>query len=329
MYISSEEVHFDLSILDAFETIVIQCHDNPDADAIASGFALYTYLHEKDKNVRLIYTGALTITKPNLLLMLKELMIPLEYVTRLTPPDLLITVDCQLQGGNVTYLDAHATIQFDHHMPVGKAHPLSCIQPNLGSCSTLIWHLLSTNGFDCNAYPTVGTALYYGLMTDTNFMTELRHTLDKQMGTSLVYDAQLLRHLKNSNLSMSDLETAGIALIRCSSNRTFKFAILEAQPCDPNILGFISDLAIQVDNIFVCIVFYEDDLDIKFSIRSCTNDVKANEFAAYISSQIGSGGGHIDKAGGLISSIAFHQLYPLLSVESYLHMQTKAFFKDL
>ena len=32
-----------LSDLLEFKQIVIQCHDNPDADAIASGFAIYTY----------------------------------------------------------------------------------------------------------------------------------------------------------------------------------------------------------------------------------------------------------------------------------------------
>ena len=30
-----------------YETIVIQCHDNPDADAVASGFGLYTYFKKK------------------------------------------------------------------------------------------------------------------------------------------------------------------------------------------------------------------------------------------------------------------------------------------
>ena len=29
-----------------YKNIVIQCHDNPDADAIASGFGIYLYLKE-------------------------------------------------------------------------------------------------------------------------------------------------------------------------------------------------------------------------------------------------------------------------------------------
>lgn len=84
-----------LKALLKYETIVIQCHDNPDADAIASGFGLYTYFKKNKKNVRFVYGGRFVIQKSNLVLMLRELAIPIQYVTTLEPPDLLITVDCQ------------------------------------------------------------------------------------------------------------------------------------------------------------------------------------------------------------------------------------------
>ena len=40
-----------------FEEIVIQCHDDPDADAVASGFALLEYLKSQGKAARLTYAG--------------------------------------------------------------------------------------------------------------------------------------------------------------------------------------------------------------------------------------------------------------------------------
>ena len=46
-----------LSNLDKFNQIVIQIHDNPDADAIGSGYAIYKYFLQKGKNVRLVYGG--------------------------------------------------------------------------------------------------------------------------------------------------------------------------------------------------------------------------------------------------------------------------------
>lgn len=46
-----------LTDLQHYRSITIQCHDNPDADAIASGFVLYTYFASLGKEVRLVYAG--------------------------------------------------------------------------------------------------------------------------------------------------------------------------------------------------------------------------------------------------------------------------------
>ena len=34
-----------------YDKIVIQCHDNPDADALASGYALKWFFEKNNKNV--------------------------------------------------------------------------------------------------------------------------------------------------------------------------------------------------------------------------------------------------------------------------------------
>ena len=59
-----------------FEDIVIQCHDNPDADALASGFALYWYFYKNGKKAQFIYRGQNQIRKSNLMIMLEKLHIP-------------------------------------------------------------------------------------------------------------------------------------------------------------------------------------------------------------------------------------------------------------
>ncbi len=46
-----------LSSLLEYDSIVIQCHDNPDADAICSGYVLYRYFSAHGKKVRFIYSG--------------------------------------------------------------------------------------------------------------------------------------------------------------------------------------------------------------------------------------------------------------------------------
>ena len=105
-----------LKELAKYDPIIIQCHDNPDADAIAAGYALCRYFESRGKSVRMVYGGRNKIQKPNLMLMLKHLEIPIVYIENTDSflqeePEgkirgLLITVDCQYGSGNVTYLPA-------------------------------------------------------------------------------------------------------------------------------------------------------------------------------------------------------------------------------
>ena len=69
-----------LSDLQIYSNIVIQTHDNPDPDAIASAFGLYTYYKAKGKDVKIVYSGRTQIQKSNLVLMITECMFPIEYV---------------------------------------------------------------------------------------------------------------------------------------------------------------------------------------------------------------------------------------------------------
>ena len=79
--------------------------------------------------------------------------------------------------------------------------------------------------------------------------------------------------------------------------------------CDPNILGLISDLVLEVDAIDICVAFNLQPEGVKFSVRSCVKEVKASELAAELCKGIGSGGGHLEKAGGLIPMELMTQEY--------------------
>jgi phosphoglycolate phosphatase len=121
-----------------------------------------------------------------------------------------------------------------------------------------------------------------------------------EMRDSLDYRKGLMNLLRNSNLSLKDLQIAGHALGHHIYNEQYHYAIVKTQPCDPNILGLISDFMIQVDEIWVCIVYTRLQEGIKFSVRSCVREVRADELAAYLAAEAGSGGGHKEKAAGLL-----------------------------
>lgn len=315
--------------LETYNPITIQCHDNPDADALASGFGLYCYFASVGKEVSLIYSGRNEIQKSNLKMMVEQLKIPVQYIKKeeaVRRKGLLITVDCQYGAGNVSRIEADEVAIIDHHQVEINDVPLSLIVPGLGSCSTLVWKLLKEAGYKADDENGLGTALYYGLFTDTNQFMEIHNPLDKDMREEIEYDKSLISQLRNSNLSLRELEIAGIAMIRYSFNEEYGFAVIRSQPCDPNILGLISDLLLQVDSVKTCVVYNETGDGYKYSVRSCVREVNASELAAFLAEDMGSGGGHYEKAGGFISRKLYDQKCSSLHAEAYFNSRMTEYF---
>ena len=150
---------FQLSDLAGFREIVIQCHDNPDADALASGYALRWYLERKGIAARFVYGGANVITKSNLVLMNEDLGINCEHVESLDEPELLITVDCQYGESNVTAFSAKTVAVIDHHQVSSELPAMSEVRSNYGSCSTVMFELLRAEGIDINEDKILASAL--------------------------------------------------------------------------------------------------------------------------------------------------------------------------
>lgn len=317
-----------LSSLNKFNDIVIQMHDNPDADAVGSGYSLYKYFKEKGKKVRLIYGGRLKITKSNIVLLIEHLQIPVEYVTDLEKPELLITVDCQYGEGNVQKFESENVAIIDHHNTGRVSDEMSEIRSHIVSCSTICYDMLKKEGFDINGNVAVATALYYGLFMDSNGFSEIRHPLERDMIDFLRIDKGLIKKLVHSNFTIQELETAGIALIRYSYDENRHISIIKSKPCDPNILGLIGDLVLQVDTIDVCVIYNECSGGYKLSVRSCIVEVAANDLAAYITEKIGNGGGHNDKAGGYISEADYKRKYNNLGIETYFFERVNQYYQS-
>ena len=313
-----------LSELTAYKDIAIQCHNFPDADTIACGYAVYKYLRYHGINAKLFYSGPKKITKSNMLIMIKELDIPVEYIDELDhAPELLVTVDCAYGESNVKHFDAKNIAVIDHHICKLEMPPMSEVRSNYGSCSTIIYKMLLDEGFDVDGDIKLSTALYYGLYTDTNSFSELSHAADKDLRDFAKFDMPLITVLKNSVLSCEEMGIAAEALNGCVYMNDIGTAIVEAKPCDPNILGFISDLLLQVDTVSDCVVFCSTGFGYKLSVRSCSNQINASEFVKYITENIGNGGGHADKAGGMITDSSSG-----IPVPEIIRQKIISYFKD-
>ena len=332
-----------LSDLLTYDDIVIQCHDNPDADALASGYALHRYFTLKGKKPLFIYRGKNKIRKSNLQIMLEKLQVPVSYEPEfreecvLSPdgtysnvpvpgsePELLITVDCQYGQRNVTGTPAGTVAVIDHHQQTSALPKLSEVRSTLGSCSTLVWDMIRSEGITFEDDPLLSTALYYGLYTDTNRLSEVSHPLDRDMLDSLNIQRSLITEMSNANISLGELKITGKAILSYEYFDKDRYLILESEPCDPNILGVISDFALETADVDVVLAYYVSPYEIKFSVRSCTKEVQANELAGFLAKGIGGGGGHILKAGGSIRP----ELLEDRSAASVLHQRMKQYFES-
>ena len=81
-------------------------------------------------------------------------------------------------------------------------------------------------------------------------------------------------------------------------------------------------------NIFnICVVFNESQDGYKLSVRSCVKEVNACELVQFLTHNIGSGGGHYEKAGGFISSKLYKHYYSNLQVDAYLNNRLVEYFE--
>lgn len=319
-----------LADLEQYDNVVIQLHDSPDADAVGSGYAMYRYFTEKGKAVRIVYGGRNVITKSNMKLLTAALDMNIEYVgdkdeNGLGNPELLMTVDCQYGQGNVQYFKAQNVAVIDHHNTGQQFDEMKEIRSNIASCCTVCYALLKKAGVDVNKDIKLCTALYYGLYMDSNRLSEISHPLDRDMVDFLRYDKNIINRLTHANFSMAELETVGAAISNNIYIEKYGMAIAKSTSCDPNMLGVVGDLVIQVDSIDVCVIFNECFGGYKISVRSCTPEIAANELVTFITADTGNGGGHIDKAGGFINGDMLNKVSGDMALEDYITKRMEEF----
>ncbi|MBQ7534750.1 MAG: DHH family phosphoesterase [Stomatobaculum sp.] len=302
----------EISTILNYDDIVIQCHDEPDADALASGFALYCWLRDHDRQARFIYGGRNGSLKPNLQFMKDLLEIPVEHVTELSEPELLVMTDCQYGEKNVQKFHAKQICVIDHHQVRDRAKlpDMYEVLENYGSCSTVIYGMFLRDGYDMSGKTPLQTALLYGLYMDTSQFQELWHPADKDMWDALQPDEGILNVLKNSNIASSDLTAIGDAFAAHRVEKEHRFAITQVHTRDRNILGIVSDTLLQVDSIDACVAYAAINDIIRFSARSCTKEFRADELVQVIADGIGAAGGHMRKAAGVIFCDALREVYP-------------------
>ena len=310
-----------------YHKICIQCHNNTDADALASAYGLQCFFKEKQVSAEIIYGGSETVRRFNLQYMMDALAIEARHVTKLPETELLLVVDGQYGEGNVQTFDAPEIAVIDHHYCVSNENENTFIKSEYQSCSTVVYELLLEEGYPVQENEKLRTALLYGLYMDTSSFQDLYRERDIQMRSALLGENPVFERLTKSSMTMEELMIAGDALQNHYFDPERCFAIVPAIHCEQAVLGIIGDLVIQVDVILASLTYTAVGGGYQFSIRSCDNTIPANQLAAYICEGIGSGGGHTKKAGGRISARSFRKKYGEADIFDVLNRRMKEFIR--
>lgn len=146
----------------------------------------------------------------------------------------------------------------------------------------------------------LSVALLYGLYTDTACFADLFAAPDTNMRVALYNGHPVFEQLTKTNMTVAELMIASDAMQNHYFDFQRHFSIVEALACDQTVLAVIGDFMIQVDVVYLSFAYTRSDGGFRISIRSCHEKLPADKIAAYVCSDIGSGGGHAKKGGGYI-----------------------------
>ncbi|MEG0329067.1 MAG: DHH family phosphoesterase [Longicatena sp.] len=312
-----------------YKNICIQCHNNPDADTLASAYGLYCYFKSVGISTQIIYGGVDKIKKFALKLMIEECKIPIQHIDELPQTQLLFIVDGQYGAGNVASFIAPSIAVVDHHIQSMEEGTAVFINSHYQSCSTIVWELLEQEGYSVKSNESLRIALLYGLFTDTSSFYDLFQEKDMEMRLSLSGELPLFEKLTKSNMTVAELMIASDAMQEHYFDPQNRFVIVSAIRCDQLVLGIIGDFMIQVDVILVSFCYTMADNGYQISIRSCDDKFQANMIASFVCDGIGSGGGHSKKAGGRISSESLISKYGAVDIFTFVNQKLIQFIENL
>lgn len=279
---------------------VIFLHDNPDPDAIASGWALHHFF-KKRYNLHSVITYGGLIARAENASMVRYLHIPLTPVSEvnISSTDLIALVDTQPRIGNNSLprkLVPHVVI--DHHPKRLKIRvPFEDIKTDYGASVTILYeYILRTN---IEIPPSLATAIFYALSAETQDLGRDAGESDQKAYMDL-FPVANKRMLSNISHPRYNREYYTI-LVRGLKNALISNHISVAHLGDvpfPDYIHQIADILLTCENVrwSLCSGWYRNVLYL--SLRASNPRAKAGIIVRKIIGSMGRAGGHDMMAGG-------------------------------
>jgi len=297
-----------LALLSDYEQVLIVGHDNPDPDAIATGWALRRLIGRKlDKPVRVLAGGGIVRAENRRMLELLNPPIELVYDIEVPEAAAVVLVDCGYKTGNHLLSDSpiRPVAVIDHHVPSGRRArlPFQDLRPHAAASASIATSYLRQQGVEPGS--RLATALLYAIRTETRAFETQHSRLDRSaiLWLTPAADPTQLAEIESAPLPPDYFADLALAL-----ERTFVYE--DAAICllpragGPEIVGEVADLLIRCESVHrvFCCAAVEEDLFV--SVRTDSAEQSAAELVRAALKGLGRGGGHTHRAGGRVQGVA-------------------------
>lgn len=287
-----------------YDRIFIQTHNYPDHDAVSSAFALQYLLNSFGIESNIIYHGE--ILRDSLQRMIDRLKIQIKHHScfQIDGADAIIIVDGSKKSRNVAELKGKVAAVIDHHQGTEFTDLDFCdIRSDFGACATIIFSYFAEISLEPSV--EVATALHTAINFDTHQFTRNVNILDIETVALLyrVSDVNLVNSLVRNSIKIEDLPSYEYLLKNIKFHHNFAYCHFSSG-VDKNLLAILSDYLLTIDGVQFVVLSAKYLDEVIFSIRSELAEFPAHIIITEVLAGIGSGGGHIDMAGGRIPNVS-------------------------
>lgn len=276
--------------VDPKKPLWILVQNDPDPDAIASAMALQVLLGRNDKSAPIVTLKSVSRNENISMIEIIGTTVRKVRVTELNRAPQIAMVD--VQPPYFKFALPNVVIVIDHH-PVVEDYivPYRDLQVNYGATSTLLTEYLTASNIKIGQ--RLGTALYYGIKTDTLSLGRAVSNADFNSFTILWQKAnhsQIL-HMERPRLRPQELHIFARALTEHTIERGAIFVGLGTVPKE-DLVPRLADFVLQIGDTEFGIVWGIVNKDVIFSARSITPLINAGEVMRSLFGRMGSAGGH-------------------------------------
>ncbi|MHC4959541.1 MAG: DHH family phosphoesterase [Planctomycetota bacterium] len=292
-----------LDVVRGRKTSLIQVHNNPDPDAIASAMGMRA-LYRRYLNIdsRIVFGGIVGRAENRAMLRLLRIEIFPASKVRFDACDLLTLVDTQPGAGHTEVPDGHVPqVVIDHHPE--RDRPEGVLYWDVGrvygATSTIVAEFFLRNNVPLP--DDVSTALMYGIKSDTHGLGEEAQPEDLEAYKGLFAhgDAGILAQIESARVPRTYYAAFQKAI---DSAQIYDFACVShlGKIDNPDMVAEMADFLLRCEDLRWTLVTGIFDDTLQLSLRATGRDAHAGAIARQAVGVMGTAGGHGRMAGGQI-----------------------------